>query len=175
MQAILLKSPQSIYTVITSKLREYIVSHETISVLHQNSNNFQVSFADNSAISFKNIEEFYAHYINIDIDINKSPSLKDNFNFEDSIKNISNLSKIFTQESSVSGKVNIQLVFQNSILIYDIFPNELSQLYNLISEKILLLIKLPCNHQLIKNDIELYADIDYILLDEIIKLLHSFQ
>ena len=115
MQAILLKSPQSIYTVITSKLREYIVSHETISDLHQNSKNFQVSFADNSAISFKNIEEFYAHYIDIDVDMNKSPSLKDDFNFENSIKNISNISKIFTQESSVSGKVNIQLVFQNSI------------------------------------------------------------
>jgi hypothetical protein len=88
MQAILLKSPQSIYTVITSKLREYIVSHETISDLHQNSKNFQVSFADNSAISFKSIEEFYAHYIDIDVDMNKSPSLKDDFNFENSIKNI---------------------------------------------------------------------------------------
>lgn len=175
MQAILLKSPQSIYTVITSKLREYIVSHETISDLHQNSNNFQVSFADNSAISFKSIEEFYAHYIDIDVDMNKSPSLKDDFNFENSIKNISNLSKIFTQESSVNGKINIQLVFQNSILTYDILPNELSQLYNLISEKILLLIKLPCDHQLIKNDIELYADIDYLLLEKIIQLLHSFK
>ncbi len=83
------------------------------------------------------------------------------------------LTHVFTCFSEIDDKIHLTVSCETFKLDYDISIEKLSAFYSLIEKHILFLNKIECTHNLTNNDINVYLNMDYLLLDDIMVMLYE--
>lgn len=139
------------------------------------------TFFDKTDFQYSFFNQTFASILNIEInDIKNILLIKDAviendllISEENDLEQLNkvNFTHIFTGLSDYNEKINLKINTNSILLSYDIDVEQLSDFYNLIEPNIIFLNKHECIHNLTKNDINLYINMSYQLLDDIMILL----
>lgn len=167
MKALLQKNADSNISLITLD-NEYFLNDDC-----EFATKLQFKFQNKTEISFIEIDENILKGLKFQpVNINEDLSTA-LFNSNLAIKN--NITHIFTQKSQDENKINLKIVCEKITITQDVSPDSLLNVYELIKNNIIFFQKIECEHKLTKNDINLYANIDYILLDDLMVFLFNLD